>query len=189
MATNPKLPDFPNIPPRRSGDDHAKVQMIRKSKFPWPILMLIVVAALIIAIISILPRGPKTTQAPTNAEIPPQPTASQVQFSDFQIVPTPAGGASTTGAVYLDAMLHNAGTTAITGVQVSATFVGKNGTLKTVTAPVQNMPGATKSQDLVTDPIKPNESRRVSIYVERPPTGWNHQPPQITVENVSATTP
>ena len=187
MATNPNLP--PNIPPRPSGDDHAKVQRIRTSKFPWPVLMLIVLAALIIAIIGILPRGPKTTNAPANANVPPQPTASQVQLSQLEVVPSPAGGANTGGAVYLDAMLHNAGTTSITGVEVSATFMGDKGTLKTVTAPVENMAVGANSQALVTNPIKPNESRRVSIYVDRPPTGWNHQPPEITVENVSATTP
>jgi len=189
MATRPNPPDYPDIPPRPNRDDPAKMQRVRQSKFPWPILMLIVLAALIIAIISILPRGPKTTNAPTNANVPPQPTASQVQLSQLQMVPAPAGGARTGGALYLNAVLHNAGTTAITGVQVSATFMGNNGTVKTVTAPVENMPGASNSQALVTDPIKPNESRRVSIYVDRPPTGWDHQPPQITVDNVSATTP
>jgi hypothetical protein len=148
-----------------------------------------VLAVLLIAIITILPRGPKTTNAPANANVPPQPTASQVRLSQLEVVRAPAGGARTGGPVYLDAMLHNAGTTAITGVEVSATFMGNDGTLKTVTAPVQNMSGTANSQALASDPIKPNESRRVSIYVDRPPTGWNHQPPQITVENVSATTP
>lgn len=130
MATSPNLPDSPNIPPRRPGDDHAKVQGIRKGKFPWPVLMLVVLAALIIAILAILPRGPKITKAPDNANVPPQPTASQVQLSQLEVVPAPAGGARTGGALYLDAMLHNAGTTAITGVEVSATFMGDAGTLK-----------------------------------------------------------
>ena len=189
MATSPNLPDSPNIPPRRPGDDHAKVQGIRKGKFPWPVLMLVVLAALIIAILAILPRGPKTTKAPDNANVPPQPTASQVQLSQLEVVPAPAGGARTGGALYLDAMLHNAGTTAITGVEVSATFMGDAGTLKTVRAPVENMPGVTNSQGLASNPIQPNKSRRVGINVDRPPTGWNHQAPEITVENVSATTP
>lgn len=175
MVASPN-PGSPNIPPRQSGNDHAKVQRIGKDKVPWPALMLFVLAALIIAIITVVPRGRKTMKAP-------------VQLRQLEIVPAPAGGGRTGGAVYLDALLHNAGTTAISEVEVSATFVGDNGTLKTITAPVENMPGTGHSHDLVNDPIKPNETRRVSIYVEEPPTGWNHQPPQITVENVSATMP
>lgn len=148
---------------------------IGKDKIPWPVLMLFVLAALIIEIITILPRGRKTTKAP-------------VQLSQLEIVPAPTVGGRS--GVYLDALLHNTGTTAITDVEVGATFVGNNGTLKTINGLlVEDMPGTHHSHDLVSDPIKPNESRRVSIYVAEPPTEWNHQPPQITVENVSATTP
>ena len=174
MVTSPNPPGPPNIPPRQ-GDDHTQVQRIGKDKVRWPALMLFVLAVLIIAIITILPKSRQTTKAP-------------VQLSQLEIVPALAGGGRT-GGIYLDALLHNAGTTAIAEVEVSATFVENNGTLKTVTAPVENMPGSGHSHDLVNDPIKPNESRRVSIYVEEPPTGWNHQPPQITVERVSATLP
>jgi hypothetical protein len=102
----------------------------------------------------------------------------------LQIVPAPTGG-----ALYLNAVLHNAGNSAITGAQVTAQFEGKNGTLKTVTAPVQGMQGTANATDLTQDPIKPNESRPVSIYVDRPPTGWNHQVPEITVQTVTGTTP
>ncbi len=176
MVISPNPPGAPNIPPRQSGDDHPEVQRIGKDKVPWPVLMLCVLAVLVIAIITILPRGRKTTKV-------------AVQLSQLEIVPAPAVGGHT-GAVYLDALLHNTGTTAITEVDVGATFVENNGTLKTINGLlVEDMPGTRHSHDLVNDPIKPNESRRVSIYLEEPPTEWNHQPPQITVENVSATTP
>jgi hypothetical protein len=176
MVTSPNPPGSPNIPPRRSGDDRPEGQRIGKDKVPWPVLMLFVLVALIIAIITILWRGRKTTKAP-------------VQLSQLEIVPAPAVGGRT-GAVYLDALLHNGGTTAISEVDVRATFVGNNGTLKTINGLlVEDMAGTRHSHDLVNDPIKPNESRRVSVYVEEPPTDWNRQPPQITVENVSATTP
>ena len=147
-----------------------------KEKVPWPLLMLLVLVVAIIAIITVLPRGGENTKAP-------------VQLGQLEIVPAAAGGGNTRSAVYVDAVLHNAGTRAIAEVEVSATFVENDGTLKTITFPVEDMPGTGHSHDLVNDPIKPNESRRVSIYVEEPPTGWNHQPPQITVEKVSATMP
>src|SRR4051794_5650932 len=49
MATNPKLPDFPDIPARKASEP-AKVHLIRKNKFPWPIVILIVGAALLVTI-------------------------------------------------------------------------------------------------------------------------------------------
>ena len=175
MVTSPNPPGSPNIPPRQSGDDDPRVPRIGKDKIPWPVLMLFVLVAVIIAIITILPRGRKTTNPP-------------VQLGQLEIVPAPSSGGRT-GGIYLDALLHNAGTTAIAEVEVSATFTENDGTLKTITAPVEDMPGTGHSHDLVSDPIKPNESRRVRIYVGEPPAGWNHQPPQITVEKVSATMP
>lgn len=173
MVSRPNPPGCPNIPPRQSGDDHAKVPTVGKDKVPWPVVMLFVLAVLIIAIITELPRGRKTTKAP-------------VQLSQLEILPAPGGLAG--GAIYLDALLHNGGTRAITEVEVSATFVENDGNLKTI-APllVENMPDS-HSHDLVSDPIKPNESRRVRIYVREPPTAWNHQPPRITVE-LSGTMP
>jgi hypothetical protein len=176
MVTSSNPPGPPNIPPRQSGDDHPDLQRIGKGRVPWPVLMLFVLAVLIIAVITVLPRGRKTTNVP-------------IQLSQVEIIPAPAVGGRT-GAVYLDALLHNTGTTAITEVDVSATFVRNNGTLETINGLlVEDMPGTRHSHDLVNDPIKPNESRRVSIYVDEPPAEWNDQPPQITIENVSATTP
>ena len=174
MVTSPNPPGSPDIPPRQSGDDPPKVQRIGKDKIPWPVLMLFLLAVLIIEIVTILPRGRKN---------------APIQLSQLEIVPAPAG-VGRTGGDYLDAWLHNAGTRAITEVDIRATFEENDGTLKTINALLaENIPGTGHSHDLVSDPIKPNESRRVSIYVEEPPAEWNHQPPQITVENVSASTP
>jgi hypothetical protein len=190
MATNPKLPDYPSIPPRRSADDHAKVQVIKKNKFPWPLIALIVGAAILIAIIAILPRGPHVTAPPTGAQIPQQPTAEQVQLTNMKIAQSPVGG-----ALYLSGILHNMGNTAITGVQVQAQFLGRNGPmLETVTRPVQGIVGGStagnvSAQDLTQAPIQPNEARPIRIYFEHVPAGWNHQLPELTVTTVTGTTP
>lgn len=93
MATNPKLPDYPNIPPRKPVDDHTKVRMIRQSKFPWSIVAIIIGAALIIAVIGFFPKGPRKVTAPSGAQIPPQPTAAQVEFTGVQIDPSTVGNA------------------------------------------------------------------------------------------------
>jgi hypothetical protein len=185
MATNAKLPDLPDIPSRRPENEHAKVQMIRQSKFAWPIVVLIVGAALLIAIFALLPKTPHVTAPPTGAQVPQQPTADQVQLTNFKLSPAPAGGAA-----YMTAILHNTGDTAITGVQLQAQFLGRNGpVLDTVTVPVQGLVNRTTPQDLIQSPIKPNESRAVRIYFEHTPAGWNHQLPQLTVTTVTGTTP
>lgn len=183
MTTNPKLPDFSNIPPRSA--EHAKVQMIRQSKFPWSIVILIAGAALLIAVFALLPRVPHLTQPPTGAQVPEQPTADQVQLAHLKLAPAPAGGGA-----YLTAILHNTGDTAITGVLVQAEFLGRNGpVLDTLTVPVQSLVDRTTPQDLTRSPIKPNEARPIRIYFQHTPAGWNHQIPELTVTTVTGTTP
>jgi len=181
MATNPKLPD---MPPQRPVDDHAKVQLIRQSKFPWMIVTLIAGAALLIVIFVVLPRAPHVTPAPGGAQVPEQPTAEQIQFTNVNITPGPAGD-----AIYLTALLRNTGNTAITGVQVQAEFLGRNGpVLSTLARPVEGLTSSAGPQDLTQAPIKPNESRPIRIYFEHVPQGWNHQLPELTVTNVTGTT-
>jgi hypothetical protein len=185
MATNPKLPDYPDIPPRQPANEHGKVQNIKKSKFPWPLVILIVGAALLIAIFALLPKAPHLATPPTGAQVPQQPTADQVQLTNIKLAPAPVGGAA-----YMTALLHNTGNTAITGVQVQAEFLGRNGpVLNTVTVPVQGLADRTTPQDLTKSPIRPNESRPVRIYFEHTPAGWNHQLPELTVTTVTGTTP
>jgi hypothetical protein len=78
--------------------------MIRQGKFPWPILVLIIGAVLLIVILAVLPRAPHITKPPTAAEIPQQPTAEQIQLTNVKLAPAPAGG-----ALNLTALLRNTG--------------------------------------------------------------------------------
>jgi hypothetical protein len=185
MATNPKLPDFPDIPPRKPTSEPAKLHLVRQSKFPWPIVALIVGAALLVTIISVLPKAPRVARTPSGAEVPRQPTGEQIQLTQVQIVPSPVGD-----SLYLNAILHNTGNSAITGIQVNAQFMGADGAVAGgTTAAVQGVSGGTSSEDLTQAPIKPNESRPVRIYFAHTPKGWNHQVPALTVSTVTGTTP
>lgn len=185
MATSPRMPDFPNIPPRRPEDEHSKIHTLRsKSKFPWPLLALIVGAAILATIIAVLPGGPHLRKQPVGAQVPAQPTVQQIQLTNVQLVPSPVGD-----AIYISVVLHNAGNYDITGVQVSAQFLNNNGGIAgTETGAVQSVNGTT-TEDLTKAPIKPNEARPVHLYFEHTPKGWNHELPNVKVTTVTGTTP
>jgi len=72
-------------------------------------------------------------QPPSAAQLPPQPTAGQVELSHVTLTPSPVGN-----AINLQAMLQNNGNTDITGIQVQGTFHGPTGqALGSETAKVQ----------------------------------------------------
>jgi hypothetical protein len=122
MAANPKPPNYSNIPPRQPLDDHAKVDLVpRQTKFPWPIFAFIVGLVILAVIIYVVGRH-GNSRIPAGAEAPRQPTGQQVQLTNVQMVPSPAGG-----AMYLEAVLHNAGNSAIIGLQVIGNFIGDDG--------------------------------------------------------------
>jgi Protein of unknown function (DUF3426) len=185
MATNPKLPEFPHIPPRKTGDQHGKVQVIKKSRFPWPIFILIVGAVLLAGILYFSPRAPRTPNAPAGAQVPAQPTPAQVELTNMKIESSPVGG-----AVYLTGILHNAGNTAINGVEVEVQFIGRNGVpVGSESRPLQGLRNGTTSEELTAAPIQANQSRPIRIDFEHTPAGWNHQLPTVTVTVVTGSRP
>jgi hypothetical protein len=178
MATNPKLPDRDNRELRVHLRENAP-----KSGAPWVPVALIVAAVLLIALIAFLPRAPKVSPTPSGAEVPPQPTGSQVQLSNVRLAPSPDGK-----TVAVDALLNNAGGTTINGIAVDGKFTGEDGrVLATIRTKVMGIEGNTAgdTQDLTQGPIKPNDQRPVRMVFEGVPDGWNHQPPALTVAMVT----
>lgn len=179
MATNPRIPE-------RRDDKELKLHLRQhapKSGAPWVPIALIVAAVLLIALIAFLPRAPKATQTPSAAEIPPQPTGEQIQFTNIKLVPSPVGS-----AVALNAIMTNAGGTDITGVAVDGKFLGQDGrVLATERAKVMGIEGNTAgdTQDLTQAPVKPNSQRPVRMVFDQVPQGWNHELPGLTVAMVT----
>jgi len=183
MATNPQFPQQRG--PQRVPDVHPKLQVPPRKQFPWPVVALIAAAAILAAIFFYMPTTPHKRPAPNAAQVPIQPTGSQIQLSELKIQPAPTGG-----AVYLIGRVTNTGGTDITGVQVEASFRGANGqNLETVARPIEDMQSPTKAQDLTKNPIKPNERRPFRISFDRVPAGWNHALPAISIANVTGTKP
>jgi hypothetical protein len=130
-------------------------------------------------------RAPNATKsAAGQPQIPKQPTADQIELTNLKLVHAPVGG-----SLYVDAMLHNAGTTAVTGVQVQAQFLNRTGeSLLTETAPVESLVGGTNMQPLNQAPIQPHETRPIRISFPHTPKGWNRAAPELTVTMVTGTT-
>lgn len=178
MATNPQ------IPPRKR-DDHAHMDLLKGGRGTgwWPVVIIVVTAAILIALIAWLPRAPRSAQtAPSSAAIPPQATGKQVQLSDLQITPsTPPGAARLTGTVY------NNGNTDITAIVGQATFMGANGQVAgQVTAPFLALNQGGTNQPFLNDPIKPGERKAFEMQVNQVPQGWNHSMPALTLTQVAA---
>jgi len=181
MATNPQYPEpqKPHI--------HPRLQTPPKKQFPWPLIAIVIAAAILAALIWWLPQTPKKQLPPNAAEVPAQPTGNQIQLTNLKMTPSTVGS-----AFYVQGMLFNNGNSDITGVQVQAAFHGINGqVLQMQTRPVQGMVGnsATEAQDLTQAPIKPNESRAVRVYFDHYPAGWNKQMPDLKVTTVTAHAP
>src|SRR5436305_10923044 len=107
MATNPQIP-----PSERGPHLHPRLQVERKKPFPWPLVALLIAAALLVALFIWLPRTPKKVMPPNSAAVPVQPTGGQLQLSQVRITPSPVGN-----SIYVDASLFNSGNTQITGAE------------------------------------------------------------------------
>ena len=181
MATNPQYPE------QQKPHLHPRLQTPPKRRFPWPLIAIVIAAAILAALIWLLPQTPKKQLPPNAAAVPAQPTGNQLQLTNLKMTPSTVGS-----AFYVEGMLYNNGNSDITGVQVQAAFHGINGqVLQTQTRPMEGMVGnsATEAQNLAQAPIKPNQSRAVRVYFDHYPAGWNKQMPDLKVTTVTAHAP
>jgi hypothetical protein len=188
MATNPQYPQQGRPQEiRQDPDAHPRLQVPPKRVFPWPLIAIIGAVALLAALIALLPRSPHKGVAPNAAQVPQQPTGSQLQLSNLNMQPAPVGG-----ALYIKGILHNVGTTDVNGVQVQANFLGNNGQiLETQTGVLQEVSGDGTGpvEDFTKSPVKPNQSRPFRVYFQHTPPGWNKEMPGLKVTTVTGTTP
>jgi hypothetical protein len=181
MATNPQYPEQqrPHLQPR--------LPRPPKQRIPWPLIAIIIVAAILAALIWWLPQTPKKPLPPSSLEVPAQPIDNQIQLTALKMTPFAMGS-----AFYLEGMLYNNGNSDIISVQVQAAFRSRNGqVLERQTRRMEGMVGnsATQAQDLAQAPVKPNQSRAVRVYLDHYPAGWNKQMPARKVATVTAHAP
>src|SRR5262245_51433412 len=94
---------------------HGDMQLVKQSRFPWPVIAMIVAALLLLAILLRPNRQLKT--APADTQVSVQPSADQVQFENVQVVPSPAPGGAAGNNVVVQADLKNESDTPINALQ------------------------------------------------------------------------
>ena len=183
MATNPQLPNNrdrdrgPRLAP------HLTLDKRRPSIVPW--LALLAGIGILAAIIAYMPRAPKQTVPPTNAQVPNQPTGAQLQISQLKLSPV-----GPDGSINLDGMVLNNGNTPVIAIETEATFRDNNGQMigrvPAAMLSVDKSGGPTKT--FADDPIKPQAMRPFRLQFHNVPQNWNHQVPELRITDVSATT-
>jgi len=156
-----------------------------ESKFPWPILAIIVAGLILAAFIYLLPRMPKqdVRQVPTAAQVPEQPFGSELQVKHLTVQPAPTGG-----AVVVAGDVVNTGSRKVAGITVQAEFLDSNGrVVHQDTQPMQAVADKTGATviPLVQSPISPNETKPFRIAFSEVPQDWNHNAPRLRVMHVT----
>ncbi|HYH00253.1 MAG TPA: hypothetical protein VD837_14050 [Terriglobales bacterium] len=182
MATNPHLPHDRD---KRHDGRMTLVKEGTRGRNWWPIVILLVAAAVLAGVIAFAPFAPKERVAPTSADVPIQPTGGQVQVSDVNITKSPQDQAAN-----LTGTLFNAGNTDINAIQGVANFKGNNGqNVASLTAPIMGMRENGGTQPLAENPLKPGERRAFQMRIDRVPEGWNGNLPELQFTTVTGQTP
>ncbi len=188
MATNPRIPSNGVTGEPRRGPQLVPGPAVRPrpgSSVPGVLAVIIVAIALTTAIVYYMPRVPKVSPSPSAAEVPTQPSGSQLQFSTMRMVLAPTGG-----ALNLNGEVMNTGNRPIFGAMVRLTFHDASGAIVgTATAPLEGMTmkgQMSRTDNFSTDPLNPNATRPFHVTASRIPAGWNHNLPEMQVLTVSA---
>jgi len=156
-----------------------------QSKFPWPLLALVIAAALLVVTLWLTPRTNKAATAVMDNSMQP---SAQVRITSVRISPQEANSLSNVN-VYGEAT--NMGTRPLTQVLVSAMFHSKDG--KAFMAQQQPMERADveankvkDSQDLSAEPLKAGQTVPFRVSYSQIPGNWDGKPPELTVQQVTA---
>jgi hypothetical protein len=157
-----------------------------QSRFPWPLIAIIVAALCLAAIIWLVPstRNKAATSALDNAPL----QSDQLQVSQIQLAPQDVGGAANVD-VYGQAV--NTSSRPITNAVVSAIFKNKNGvSVYQEQQPIERIDLKSKDKDLNAktldaQPIRPGETISFRVRYSQIPATWDHKPPQVTVTRVT----
>jgi hypothetical protein len=154
-----------------------------QSKFPWPVVAVVVAALILAAFLYYLPRTPKRGPNPTAAAVPDQPFGKQIQLTNLKVQPSPTGD-----SVYLQGTVSNASPQKINDVTVVARFYDKAGNVvHQDTVPMQALPKNTANTVAVSmaeDPLNPDSTKEFRMAFDNVPTTWNHEAPALEIAHI-----
>ena len=156
-----------------------------QSRFPWPLIAVIVAAVLLGIIVALIPN---TNKASTDQMNDPASAATQLRLAAITVAPQDIAGTANVD-VYGEAT--NTGRRPIINALVSANFKDKNGT--TVYAeqqPIERVDAKGKSKEAVAksfgeQPLPPGKSAGFRVRYSQVPSTWNHEPPEVTDSQVT----
>ena len=181
MATNPR------IPPQREHRPYEPpevIQLQKRGRFPWPLVALIVAAAILALIAYYVPRVPKTNPAAkVTGEAPSQPAPDMISVDNVKMTLGPTGGNA-----YLDAVFANHGDKAVTAATVQLLYTTTDGkTVRGDEEPVLALKDASGADTtaLADNPLPAGGTLPVRISVLSPPANWDHKAPGIEIVNIA----
>jgi lipopolysaccharide export LptBFGC system permease protein LptF len=155
-----------------------------QTRVPWPLIALIIAAALLIVTLWLSPRSNKAATRALNTGT----QASQIALSSVNLVPQPANGQAN---VDLYGMATNTGGQPVTNAIISATFRDQHGNpVLAQQQPMQRVDsqgknGRRSSTELAQEPLEPGKTTGFRVSYTQVPEGWNHQPPDLSVLQVT----
>jgi len=185
MATNPRVPHEERKQPQLVPNSDQLQPKRPGGGMPGLLIGILVAVVLLAVAIYFLPRMPKTSPPPTNAQVPSQPVPGELQLQGMQLVAGP-----TDESYYLQGNITNTGPHSITGIMADVKLRdSQNQVIVDVQRPMQGMAAKdhTVENPLAQDPIKPNDTRPVRITLDNVPRTWNHNLPDIKIVTVTAT--
>jgi hypothetical protein len=158
-----------------------------QSRFPWPLIGIILAAVLLGVIIWLIPNS--SNKAATSALDSAPLRSDQLRVSEIRLAQQDIAGAANVD-VYGQAT--NTSTRIISQAVVSAAFKDKNGTvIYEEQQPVERVElKNTKDKDvnakaLEAEPIRPGQTVGFRVRFSQVPATWNHEAPEVTVSQVT----
>ena len=162
--------------------DDPKITLQPQSRFPWPLVAIVVAGVILIAIVFYLPRTPRTRRGPINAQTPAQPYGDTIRMSNVNVSPAPTGGQA-----YVTGNILNSGEKKIDGITASIVLRDSSGNVvdrETQPISVLTTGSATEPKSLSQSPLDVNQTKNFRIALTQVPSTWNHEVPEISIAHV-----
>ncbi len=153
-----------------------------QSRFPWPVIALVVALALLVVTLWLSPSMNKASTKEANSQ------TAQLRLSAISMAPQEANNQAN---VDVYGQVSNSGGQPVTSAIISAVFKDKNGDpIVTQQQPMERIDLDKKDKGLAPEnflqkPLQPGKSSGFRVSYTEIPQNWNHEPPQLSVLQVT----